>query len=44
MLYRTFKWILKIEPKKIKVLIININPQNILNINFEDFDWFMNES
>ena len=41
---RIFKLKLNIEPKKIKVLIISINPPKVINVNFEAYDLFLNDS
>ena len=43
-LSRNFKLRLNIEPIKIKVLNSNINPPNILNVNFDPLDLFLNDS
>ena len=41
---RYFKSKFNIEPIKIKELIININPPNILNVNFDSLYLFSNDS
>ena len=41
---RIFKWKFNIDTKNIKELIININPPNIFNVNFDPFDFFLNDS
>ena len=42
--FRNFESKFNIEPKKIKILAININPPNVLNVNFDKFDGFLNVS
>ena len=41
---RIFKLKLNTETKKIEVFIININTPNILKVNFDIFDLFLNDS